>query len=238
MNKKKLISVIEKYYLGGLCEQVRFKIKNNQLQINAAASLKDCIIDISTPWERDDTELGIYNTTELYKLLKATNDPIQIEVTGKDGKAQKLEISDNQFDLSYNLADLGLISEGKLSNSMPEPGIILNLDSDFVSKFKSAHVALDKVEVFSIQPKVDKQKIKSLEFVIGLQERYANKITFYQPVDTYNEIPKFVYKVSNFKEILNNAGGSIKVFVYPIGIMKLETLEDDIKAHYYIVPIK
>jgi len=236
MNKKQLLQVIEKIYLGGLTEKIRLKINDNQLKVNFSVELKDCVGELTTPWEREDTELGIYNLTELYKLIKVTTDPIQIDVVEKDGKAMKLEIKDNKFDLSYNLADLGLISEGKISNQMPEPSIVLNLNQDFITKFKQAHVALDKVEVFSIQPKIDKQKIKTLEFVIGLQERYANKITFSEPTEIYNELPKFIFKVANFKEILNNCSGSIKMIVYSMGIMKLETFEDNIRVDYYLVP--
>lgn len=236
MNKKTLIKVIEKYYLSGLTEQVRFKIKDNQLTINFATVLKDCIGEIKTKWELEDVELGVYDSTQLYKLLKICNDPIQIDVIKKDSKAQKLEIKDNQFDLSYNLGDLGLISEGKLTNQMPEPTITLKLNQEFISKFKSAHVALEKVETFSIQPKI-KSKEKVLEFVIGLQERYANKITFIESVDLYNELPKFVFKVSNFKEILNNSSGEdITMNVYSMGIISIIVKEEDIDVLYYLVP--
>lgn len=237
MTKKDLIKIIEKYYLNGLTEEVRFKVIDNQLKINFATILKDCIGEVTAPWQREDVELGVFDTTQLYKLVKICNDPLVIDVTERDGKALKLEIKDNQFDLSYNLSDLGLIKEGKLSADMPEPSIVLNLNQEFIDKFKKAHNALEKVEVFSIQPKIDKQKTKTLEFVIGLQERYANKITFSEPVDVYNEMVKTVFRVSNFREIISNAGNeTIKMYVYPMGIMKLETIEENIKVNYYLVP--
>jgi len=239
MDKKILTSIIERYYLGGLTEQVRWKINNNNLKINFATTLKDCIGELNAPVNLQDNELGIYDTTQLYKLVKICNDPIEIDIVEKDGKAMKMEIKDNQFDLSYNLGDLGLISEASLSNTLPEPSIELILDQDFISRFIKAHNALEKIETFSIQPKVDKQKVNTLEFVIGLQERYANKITFSQPTEIYNDLPKFVFKVPNFREILNNnTNSSIKMLVYPMGIISLITKEDELKCQYWLVPNK
>lgn len=239
MEKNIIVKLIEKYYLGGATEKVRWKVNDGRLKINFATELKDCIGELKCPIELPNTEIGVYDTTQLYKLINITNSPIEIDVIEKDGKAMKLEIKDNQFDLSYNLGDLGLISEGKLSNQMPEPSITLYLDQDFITRFIKAHNALLKIETFSIQPKITKQKEKTLEFVIGLQERYANKIIFSQPVEVYNELQKFIYNVSNFREILsNNKEGNIKMFVYPMGIMSLVTKEEDIEVQYYLVPLK
>ena len=83
MNKKQFLQVIEKIYLGGLTEKIRLKINNNQLKVNFSVELKDCIGELTTPWEREDIELGVYNLTELYKLVKVTTDPIQIDVIDK-----------------------------------------------------------------------------------------------------------------------------------------------------------
>ena len=239
MNKKHLISIIEKVHLGGLTEQIRLKIKDNELNIDAAVILKDCIIKIKAPFELPDSELGIYDLTQLYKLVSITNDPLELEVIEKDGKAMKLDIKDNQFDLSYNLGDLGLISEGKLSNQMPDPSIVLTIDQEFITRFIKAHNALQKVETFTIKHEIDKLKIKNLKFTIGLKERYANKITFNQPTEIYNEIPVFTYNVANFREIIsNNKDSDIKMYVYPMGIVSLITKEDDIEVQYWVVPLK
>jgi len=239
MNKKDLVKVIEKYYLGGLTEQVKFKIKDNQLTINFATALKDCIGELSAPMDMEDVELGIYDTTQLYKLVNITNDPIQLTVEKAGETALRLEIKDNQYDLSYNLGDLGLISEGKLQNSMPPPSIKLTLDTEFINRFIKAHNALEKVETFTIKSEIDKTKSKNLKFTIGLNERYANKITFSQPVETYSELEKFTYRVSNFREILSNSKNSeCEMIVYSMGIVSLITKEDDINVQYYLVPNK
>jgi len=239
MKKNQLIKIIEKQYLGGLTEKVRWKISDKRLKVNFSTELKDCIGELTSEIDLEDIELGVYDLTQLYKLVSITNDPIQLEVIKNQDKAMKLEIKDNQFDLSYNLGDLGLISEGKLSNQMPEPSIVLTIDQEFITRFIKGHNALLKVETFNIKSDKDKLGINSLRFTIGLNERYANKITFTQPTKIHNELPKFTYSVSNIREIIsNNKDAEIEMSIYPMGIVKIHTIEDSIDVIYYIVPLK
>lgn len=239
MTKDVLINVIERYYLGGLTEQVRFKIKNKQLQINFATILKDCIGEVKTETDLEDCELGVYDTTQFYKLVKVVKDPIQINVIKKDEKALKLEISDANFDLFYNLGDLGLISEGKLSNELPDPVVSMNLSPEFIDKFIKAHNALEKAEKFQIKTEITKQKEKTVKFVIGLTDKFSNKISFSEPTTEYNELPTFTYNVLNFREILsNNKDSKLKMFIYSMGIVRVDSINDKISTSYYLVPNK
>lgn len=239
MTKDLLINVIEKYYLGGLSEQVRFKIKDKKLLINFATTLKDCIGELKAETDLEDCELGVYDTTQFYKLVKIVKDPIQINVVKKDEKALKLEISDSNFDLFYNLGDLGLISEGKLSNQLPDPVVSLNLSSEFTDKFIKAHNALEKAEKFQIKTEITKQKEKTVKFVIGLTDKFSNKISFSEPTTEYNELPTFTYNVLNFREILsNNKDSKLKMFIYSMGIIRIDSVSEKITTSYYLVPNK
>ena len=80
MNKQLLIDIIERYYMGGLTEQVRWKIKNKQLLINFATTLKDCIGVVKCNIDLPDSELGVYDTTQFYKLIKIIKDPISVNI--------------------------------------------------------------------------------------------------------------------------------------------------------------
>lgn len=241
MNKDTLIEIIEKYYLGGLTEQVRFKINNNLLYINFATILKDCIGELSCPWVFKDTELGIYDTTQFYKLIKVLTDPINIEVIEKNTKALSLEINDDHFNLTYNLADLGLVSEGKLSNQLPKPVLSLDINDDFITKFVKAHNALEKAETFQLKTIDTKKDPQSLKFTIGLTDKFSNKISFIEPCNEYQDLSNFVYKVNNLREILNNNKGSkIIMFLYSMGIIEIQSTNEtsNITMKYYLVPNK
>jgi hypothetical protein len=237
LNRQLLVDVIEKYHLGGLCEQVRWKINENKLQINFATILKDCIGEIKCEVELENSELGVYDTTQFYKLVKIIKDPININIVKKDNKALKLEISDSNFDLFYHLGDLGLISEGNLTNELPEPVISLDLSSEFSDKFIKAHNALEKAEKFQLKTEITKQKENTVKFVIGLTDKFSNKISFNEITTEYSELPTFTYNVMNFREILNNNKDSkLSMYVYTMGIVRIDSIKENMNVSYYLVP--
>lgn len=239
IEKDKIIKVIESYYLNGLTEQVRFKVKDKKLLINFTTILKDCIGEINTDWDMENCELGIYDSSQLYKLIKIVKDPLQINVIKKGNICAKLEINDSSFELSYHLADLGLISEGKLSNELPDPLVSLDLSPEFIDKFIKGHNALEKAETFTLKTKIDKFKVETVEFIIGLTDKFSNKITFSEPTKTYSELPNFVFRVSNFREIISNSKNSkMTMFIYSMGIIRIDVLEGDVKLKYFLVPNK
>ena len=236
MNKDHLVEIIEKYHLGGLTEKAKWIIKDNAVTINFATELKDCIGKLTSPFEMEDIDLGVFNTTQFLKLVNIINDPFKIDLVTNHRIAMSLNISDSSFDLSYHLADLGLITEGKLSLKLPEPVITLTLDDEFITKFIKAHNALEKVEMFSIKSRIDAQKIETVQFTIGLNDHYSNKIVFDQPTKKYAKLPKFHYRVNNFREILStNKDNKINMEVYEMGIIKLTSISENVQIDYFLV---
>lgn len=240
MNRDNLIEIIEKYYLGGLTEKVKLKIKNKKLNINFTTELQDCVGEIEADTILEDNDLGIYNTSQLYKLTKLLNDPIEIIVNERSGKAYSLTMSDEVFELQYTLADLGLIREGSLKAELPPPNVILDLDEDFTHRFIKAHNALEKAEVFKLKTKNTKKDPESLEFIIGLDDKFSNKVSFTNKCNTWTDIPQFKYNVSVFREILNsNKKHKITMSIWDIkGIIRLDIHQDNIKTKYYLVSKK
>jgi hypothetical protein len=236
MNKQLLIDIIERYYLGGLTEQVRFKIKDKKLLINFATTLKDCIGVVKCNIDLPDSELGVYDTTQFYKLIKIVKDPININIIKKEDKCLKLEIVDDNFELLYNLGDLGLISEGNLSNELPDLVLSLDLSKEFSDKFIKAHNALEKAEKFQIKTEILKKE-KTVRFTVGLTDKFSNKISFNEVVNEYSELPIFTYNVLNFREILlSNKDSDLKMSMYNIGIIRIDSIKEDIILTYYLVP--
>lgn len=239
MNKDLILSVIEKQHLGGLTEQVRWKIKDSKILVNFAVALKDCIGTVEANFPLEDCELGIYDLTQFNKLVKIVKDPIQVTIDKKGDKALKLCISDASLDLEYNLGDLGLISEGKLTNELPDPVVSLNLTKEFSDKFIKSHNALEKAEKFQIKTEVTKQKEKTVKFIIGLTDKFSNKISFNESTTEYSELPTFTYNVLNFREILlANKDADLNMFIYNMGIIRIDSITENIKVTYYLVPLR
>lgn len=237
MTQEKLLDIIEKYYLGGLTEKVKLKINQGNLQINFTTELQDCVGELITDTTLPDGDLGIYNSTQLYKLVKLLNDPMEFNINEKNGKAFSINLIDESFDLQYTLADLGLIKEGNLKAELPPPSIILNIDEDFIHKFIKAHNALEKAEVFKIKTKNTKKDPNSLEFIIGLDDKFSNKISFTKSCETWTDLSQFKYNVSTFREILNsNKKYKIIMKIWELkGIIKLEIQQENINTYYYLV---
>ena len=70
MDKQFLISVIEKYYLNGLHEKVKWTVKDKTIKIPFTTSTMDLCGIVEAPnFDLDDCTLGIYDTNKLLKLI-------------------------------------------------------------------------------------------------------------------------------------------------------------------------
>ena len=158
MDKKLLVQIIESFYLNGLTSQVKFKVKDNQAYIKFSTDNKDCIGEIIAPIQLEDCEIGIYNTGQLLKLLGITTDYIELNLAKQNGHFLRLNISDNQFDLVYNLSDLGLIQDPSVISNLPPHDLEFDINFDFIHKLVKAHNALDKFSAVNLREIVSVSK--------------------------------------------------------------------------------
>jgi len=236
MDKKSLVQIIESFYLGGLASQVKFKVKNNHCNIKFATDNKDCIGEINSPLELEDCEIGIFNTSQLLKLLNITNEFIELKLEKQMGHFLKLHISDNQFDLSYNLSDLGLIQDPGVVPNLPPHDLEFNINFDFTQKYIKAHNALEKPPRFEITITKDFQGKEVVNFMIGEKSNYSNKVNFNEDCTIINKFKSVSFSASNFREILSVSKNSTgKAFIYKDGLLKIELQEGNIKTEYFMV---
>ena len=70
MNKQKLTGFVEKYSLGNTIESVPWSIKNNTLATDFVSDDRTLLGNVTlNSFELDDAEVGIYNTTQLQKMI-------------------------------------------------------------------------------------------------------------------------------------------------------------------------
>ena len=72
INKNVLQSIIAKYYLNGLNNQVKWRIKDNTLTIYAGDKGRVCKV-VLKDFNFEDSELGIFDTNKLNKLISKIN---------------------------------------------------------------------------------------------------------------------------------------------------------------------
>jgi hypothetical protein len=241
MEKQLLTSVIEKYYLGGINERVKWTVKDKKVTILFTSQTKDLAGSVEAPdFDIDDCTLGIYDTNKLLKLVNITNQFLQLEVETKNGTSTKLSIADNEYDLVYHLADLRM---------MPMETMVLDetqisfdysfvIDSEFIERYNKAKKALGSDEV-KVQALINDSDDKGIYFTLGGKTSHDNKVAFQTSTSTFEiPSPEFLYNADYLLEIFATNKGTEGVGYFDEnGILKLEfTDEKSIKALYYLPP--
>ena len=109
IDKRKLVDSIEKYYLNGLTEAVKFNIKNNVLHIPFSTTNRDVVGEVTFPIELPNAEFGIFETSPLLKLLNILDTNLDIQYKETFGIVEKLLIEDNQYKMMFSVSDISLI---------------------------------------------------------------------------------------------------------------------------------
>lgn len=236
ISKIQLQSIIEKYHLNGLIENVKWCIDGNKtLTIDFMAPTREMIGKVVyNGFPLPESEIGISNTTQLDKLLAITSGDLMLDYAKESKIITKLLIADNQFNLNYSLADLLTILKTGNYNGSEEYDIEATLDSEIITALVKAKNALSNSENVVIKP-----GLTGLEFTFGGDVEYANKVTYsIQNITTTNEI-KFesTYNSNLLKEILvNNKGAESGVLnIRSNGLIKIEFNHKDLQSKYYIV---
>ena len=145
INKQKLQSVINKYYLN-VNEAVKWVTKDNTLQIDFMSPTKDIIGKLTCKdFDVEDSTLAIYDTKKLNSLVSICNGDLLLELEKTNKIFTKLKISDLNFNLTYALSDALLI--GKVGTiNMPEFVVKLNLTTEDIENLIKAKSALSQVD--------------------------------------------------------------------------------------------
>ena len=235
MNKEILMNVIDKYYLNGLCESVKWNVKDKQLTINAVLSTKNAITKINcSDVDIDDSELCIFNTTQLISLLSITDDFVEVKVESKQLTPIKLNIADNQYDLSYHLSDASIIPSVATIEEPISYDFEFDINNEFITKFIKSYAALDKNPRFTMQAHLTPEN-KEVEIVMGAAEQHANKIKFKEEGEFIMSTEPIPFPSNIFKEIFSaNKNATGKVYVSCQGLAKVTFTEDPISVTYFV----
>jgi hypothetical protein len=240
MEKQLLQSIIEKYYLGGIHEKVKWIIRDKKIQIPFTAIAMDLCGNVEAEIDMDDCVLGIYDTNKLLKLVNITNPFIQLTVESKNDTTTKLHIADNEYDLTYNLADLRMIpiETMVLDESQIDFTYSFEIDNEFIERYNKAKKALGSDEA-AIQALINDDSEKGIYFTLGGKTSHDDKINFQCSAPSF-EIPslKFQYNANYLFEIFTeNKGAKGTGWFDENGILKLQFIDEfNIKSTYYLPP--
>ena len=235
ISKNVIQSVISKYYLNGLNNQVKWRIKDNTLTIYAGEKGRVCKVHLKD-FQLEDGELGVFDTDKLSKLISITNGDLSITLEKIKSVFTKMHIADLNFDLTYSLADILILGKTTWYEDPDTWEIDVDLQMEDVDHLIKAKNALSDVNNMLITTTEDFDNNKVCEFIFGDNTGFSNKIT-YQLRGEINESDVSVpFDSDIFKSILNSNKDmpTGRLQLSKKGMMKLMFNSDDIESVYYI----
>ena len=239
INKIELQSVINKYYLNGLIEAVKWDIKDNNLNIKFTAPTREMIGEIShNDFKLENSSFGISNTSQLLKLINITTNEVILSFIKNNKIFNKLIIADQQFTVNYSLADILTIPKTGAYNGSNEFEIELELTNEIISALIKAKSALAESTTVMINPYSSLDGDPQLELTFGGDIEYANKVSYYLNINkNTNQDFELAFNSDLLKEILscNKDATESRMYVNLEGLIKLEFKTDKTTSTYYIV---
>jgi len=239
MEKSYLVDVLEKYHLGGLVERIKINIKDNTLSTSFISINKNLVGTIEAPnFELKDCEFGVYDTSQLLRLIGITNDTLVLDIEKKGKTSNKLFIADSEYNLEYILADT-MLTPSVPTIDEPQYTIVANIDNEFITRFLKSKKALD-TEIFTVEASKDVEKNDVIKFILGGNDNYSNKISFTLLSTELNILSDSVIKfpINEVAEILSSnrefTSGLLKI--NEEGLLRIDfENEKEVKSSYILV---
>ena len=235
MEKSKLQSFINRYYLAGNCEAVT--LKENATGIGCELIDQDQTIVGKLQWKTNPFmkgSLGINHTGALTKMLGAVGENIDINVQEAGGKNYAMKISEGSTKLTFMLADTTVIPAVPSINAEPNYAVTIDVNDDFTTKFIKAKNALPDAKNFAVQVKGGK-----IIFVINYTTINADNISFEIGLTPVADMDPICFSADKLKEVLiANKGDMGTLHVSPDGLARIDFVGSDFESSYWLVQLQ
>ncbi len=236
MDKNRLSRFISKYNLAGLVESVSWKAESRTLTTRFISDDKTVLGTVSvSDFDFEDSTVGVYNTNTLKSLLGVLGNDINISLKKVDEKPISLSLTSDSTTVQYQLADLAVIPNVPDLKQLPEFGISIDMDGNFIEKFIKAKSALSDIDNFTVLSEKGKLKI-----VIGYSNINTNRVELVVN-DTFDgEVKPISFSAKYFKEILsaNKEANKATLKVSKDGLSHVEFAVDGFSSSYYLVEVQ
>ena len=235
MIKQKLTRFINKYYLNGTVNSVVLKTNADRKQLSTRfiSGDKTLLGEMSMDnWDFETSEIGIYSTDQLIKLLGVVDEDIRVHLTKAGDKAISLKINDSVSAVNYMLSDVSIINEPPQMKQIPNIELEINVTPSLIDKFISGKSALADEDKFTVITDGENTKL-----VIGYASVNTNRVTIPVTTNTKSLIDKISFNANLFKEVLsaNKECESATLYVSSEGLAKITFKVDDFSSTYFFV---
>jgi hypothetical protein len=236
MEKNRLSRFISKYNLAGLVESVAWNSEGGKLSTKFVSDDKTVLGVVTLDsFDFEDATVGVYNTNTLKSLLNVLGNDVQIDLKKIDEKPISLSLTSDSTTVQYQLADLTVIPNVPDLKQLPEFGISIDLDANFIDKFIKAKGALSDVDNFTVLTEKGKLKI-----VIGYSNINTNRVDIVVNDNFTEEVKPISFSAKYFKEILsaNKEANKATLAVSKDGLSHVEFAVDGFTSSYYLVEVQ
>ena len=197
MHKQKLVRFINKYYLNGTVNSVVLNSKSNKLLARFISGDKTLLGELEMDkWQFEDSEVGIYSTEQLLKLLSVLDEDINVTINKAGDKSIALKVSDSSSSVNYMLSDTSIISKPPQLKTVPNFELKIDVTPNLMSKFISGKGALAETDDFTVITDGSETKI-----VIGYASINTNRVTIPVTTQESSNIDNVSFNANIFKEV-------------------------------------
>ena len=232
MDKQKLTGFIEKYSLGNSIESVPWIIKSNTLTTDFVSEDRTLLGKVTlNNFDLDNCEVGIYNTTQLQKMVSVLGSSVDINLKKVEERAIAVHMTDDEVSLNYMLADLDIIPKAPKLKTIPDTTVVIKIDNDFITKFVRAKNALSDSDNFTVVSN------NITQVILGESDTNTNKININVKTESSEKMSAISFNANYLKEILaaNRDHTNGKMEVCAGGLPILTFTNADYTSKYYLV---
>ncbi len=236
MDKYKLTRFIDKYHLGGNVNAVVINSKGDTLSTRFITGDKALLGELEmNSWSFQDTELGVYDTEQLSKLIGVLDDDVSLNLTQSGDKAIALEMSDQYSKVNFMLSDKSVINQPPPLKGIPEFQLKIKVDTNFIQRFISGKSALPDTDTFTVITNDDGVKL-----VIGYSSINTNRVTIPVETETHEDIDNVSFNANLFKDVLvaNKECETATLEVSEKGLSRINFKVDQYDVTYYLVAVQ
>ena len=239
VNKNNLISSIEKYYLNGIVESVKWNIVDGTINVSFVSPNQDLIGTMKYGIELENDIIGVFNTSALLKMIGILDSDIIVSVEKQHKIPMKLLIEDKNFSLQYSLANPSVI-QNVPEIYEPEFDTTFPIDVEFISRFTKAKSALgsNTKDIVRISNRLNDMKNNEVKLVLGEPTSHSNKIEFTSGAKFYKPSTEDIpFNSLHIREILVSNKDGLKEgtgYLSSEGLLKLEFKTETGDSVYYL----
>ena len=235
MNKGLLERFISKYTLGDNVQSVVLKIKDNVLSTEFITPEKSLLGKLALDdFQFDDVELGVYNTSQLSRMLNVLGEDVKLTVLRSDDIAISIKVEDTNASINFMLSDKTIIPVVPAMKNVPEFQLSLKIDNNFMARFIASKNALTDKETFTIVTDKDRA---TCDRILGYPRINTDRITIPVNVDQFTDMDLLSFNADLFGKILQAnkecSGGKLEISAQ--GLARVTFKVDNYHVIYHLV---